>query len=261
MINEIKDGYVKTDKEHGIVTIEFYHRQSNSLPGKLLDALAQAIHAEGINPQTKVIIVRSGGDGVFCSGASFDELASITNEKQGLDFFTGFGKVINAMRKAPKFIVVRVQGKSVGGGIGIIAAADYAIALEGSDVKLSELSVGIGPFVVGPVVERKIGLSSFSQLAIDSHMWRTGDWARQKGLFAELHPNIESMDESIRRLTNHLAASGMDAMSEMKRMFWKGTEHWDEFLKERAAISGKLILSKQSEDFIEKFKAKAKEKL
>ena len=261
MISEIKDGYVKTDKEHGIVTIEFYHPQSNSLPGKLLDALAQAIHAEGINPQTKVIILRSGGDGVFCSGASFDELASITNEKQGQDFFIGFSKVINAMRKAPKFIVVRVQGKCVGGGIGIAAAADYAIASEGSDVKLSELSAGFGPFVIGPVVERKIGLSSFSQLAIDSHMWRTGDWARRKGLFAELHPNIESMDESIIRLTNHLAASGMDAMSEMKRMFWKGTEHWDEFLKERAAISGKLILSKQSKEFIEKFNSRTNEKI
>lgn len=261
MINEIKDGYVKTDKEHGIVTIEFYHPQSNSLPGKLLDALAQTIHAEGINPQTKVIIIRSGGDGVFCSGASFDELASITNEKQGVDFFTGFSKVINAMRKAPKFIVVRVQGKCVGGGVGIAAAGDYAIALEGSDIKLSELAVGIGPFVVGPAIERKIGLSSFSQLAIDSHMWRTGDWGRRKGLYAELHPNIESMDESIIRLTNHLAASSMDAMAEMKRMFWKGTDHWDEFLKERAAISGKLILSKQSRDYFEKFKSAQKERL
>jgi methylglutaconyl-CoA hydratase len=153
------------------------------------------------------------------------------------------------------------EGKCVGGGVGLAAAGDYAIALEGSDIKLSELSVGFGPFVIGPVVERKIGLSSFSQLAIDSHMWRTGDWARRKGLFAELHPNIESMDESILRLTNHLAASGMDAMSEMKRMFWKGTEHWDEFLKERAAISGKLILSKQSKEFIEKFKSKTKDKL
>ena len=261
MINEIKDGYVKTDKEHGIVTIEFYHPQSNSLPGKLLDALAQAIHSEGINPQTKVIILRSGGDGVFCSGASFDELSAITNEKQGIDFFTGFSKVINAMRKTPKFIVVRVQGKCVGGGVGIVAASDYAIALEGSDVKLSELSVGIGPFVVGPAVERKIGLSSFSQLAIDSHMWRTGDWARRKGLYAELHPNIESMDESIIRLTNHLASSALEAMSEMKKMFWKGTEHWDEFLKDRAAISGKLILSKQSKEFIDRFKAGKKENL
>lgn len=258
MINEIKDGYVKTDKEHGIVTIEFHHPQSNSLPAKLLDALAQEIHAEGINPQTKVIVLRSGGDGVFCSGASFDELAAITNEKQGLDFFTGFSKVINAIRKAPKFVVVRIQGKCVGGGVGIAAAADYAIALEGSDVKLSELALGIGPFVVGPAVERKIGLSAFSQLAIDAHMWRTGDWARRKGLFAELHPNIESMDESIIRLTNHLSTSSMDAMAEMKRMFWKGTEQWDEFLKERAAISGKLILSKHSKDFIEKFKSSKK---
>ncbi len=261
MITEIKDGYVKTDREHGIVTIEFYHPQSNSMPGKLLEALAQAIHAEGINIDTKVIILKSAGDKVFCAGASFDELASITNEAQGFEFFKGFSKVVNAMRKAPKFIVARIHGKCVGGGVGIAAAADYAIAREGSDIKLSELAVGIGPFVVGPAIERKIGLSAFTQLAIDAHMWRTGDWARRKGLFAELHPNIESMDDSIRRLTNHLSLSSTNAMAEMKKMFWKGTEHWDEYLKERASISGRLILSEQSKAFIEKFKAKAKEKL
>lgn len=261
MLTTIKDGYVKADREHGIVTIEFYHPQSNSLPGQLLEALSQSIHAEGINNQTKVIILKSGGDGVFCSGASFNELAAISTEKEGHEFFTGFSKVINAMRKAPKFIVARIQGKCVGGGVGIAASADYAIAAEGSEVKLSELAVGIGPFVVGPAVERKIGLSAFTQLAIDSHMWRTADWARRKGLYAELHPNIESMDESILRLTNHLAASSTEAMAQMKKIFWKGTEHWDEMLKERAAISGRLILSEQSKAAIQHFKAKTKERL
>lgn len=256
MLTTIKEGYVKTDREHGIVTIEFSHPQSNSMPGQLLEALAQTIHAEGINPHTKVIILRSAGDGVFCSGASFNELGAINTEKQGIEFFSGFARVINAMRKAPRFIVARVQGKCVGGGVGIVAAADYAIAAEGSEIKLSELAIGIGPFVVGPAVERKTSLSAFSQLAIDSHMWRTADWAKRKGLFAELHPNVESMDESIVRLTNHLATSSTEAMAEMKKIFWQGTEHWDEMLHERAAISGRLILSAQSKAAIEKFKSK-----
>lgn len=261
MLTEVKEGYIKTDHEHGIATIEFYHPQSNSLPGVLLEALSQTIHAEGINPQTRVIVLRSAGTGVFCSGASFDELAAIETEEAGLRFFSGFAKVINAMRKAPKFIVARVQGKCVGGGVGLAAAADYTIALEGSDIKLSELTVGIGPFVVGPAVERKLGVSAFTQLAIDSHMWRNGDWARKKGLFAELHPNIESMDDSIARLTSHLSSSSVEAMAEMKKTFWAGTEHWDELLKSRAAISGKLILSPQSKAFIEKFKSRTKEKV
>ena len=256
MINEIKDGYVKTDKEHGIVTIEFYHPQSNSLPGKLLDALAQAIHAEGINPQTKVIILRSGGDGVFCSGASFDELSAITNEKQGIDFFTGFSKVINAMRKTPKFIVVRVQGKCVGGGVGIVAAADYAIALEGSDVKLSELSVGIGPFVVGPAVERKIGTSAAYELAIDATNFRTAAWAKEKGLYAETFNTIEDLDLAIHQLANTLASSSSAAMQEIKKAFWNGTENWDTLLLERAAISGKLILTEEAKTFLKGYKAK-----
>jgi methylglutaconyl-CoA hydratase len=259
MITEIKDGYVRTDTEHGITTIEFHHPQSNSLPGRLLEAMAQAIHSEGQNPATRVIILRSAGEKVFCSGASFDELSAIKNETEGLQFFSGFAKVINAMRKAPKFIIARIQGKCIGGGVGIAAAADYAIAVEGSDIKLSELAVGIGPFVVGPAVERKIGLSAFSQLSIDATMWRSGDWARRKGLYAELHPDLEGMEDSVSRLSNALAHSNPEAIKEMKKAFWKGTEHWDELLRERAAISGRLILSDYSKDFITTFKQKVKQ--
>jgi methylglutaconyl-CoA hydratase len=162
------------------------------------------------------------------------------------------------MRKAPQFVIARIQGKCIGGGVGIAAAADYAIAVEGADIKLSELSIGIGPFVVGPVVERKIGLSPFMQLTIDSAMWRSSDWAKRKGLYAELHPELSGMEDSIERLSNNLAHSNPDAMRELKRLFWKGTEHWDELLAERAAISGRLILSEHSKSAIEKFKAKMK---
>lgn len=259
MIEEIKDGYVKVEREHGIVTIEFHHPQSNSLPGKILDALAKDIHAEGLNKETKVIILRSTGDKVFCSGASFDELASIQTEAEGLKFFSGFANVINAMRKAPQLIIVRVQGKCVGGGVGLAAAADYAIACEGAEVKLSELAVGIGPFVVSPAVERKLGLSAFSQLTIDASLWRNADWARRKGLYAELHNDAAGMDASIARLSTTLSNYSPEAMKEIKKVLWKGTEHWDELLKERAAISGRLILSDYSKKFIAKFKEKKKD--
>ena len=255
MSEEIKEAYVNTEHENGVASIEFFHPQSNSLPGKILEALAEAIEIEGKNADTKLIILRSAGEKIFCAGASFDELAAINNEEQGLQFFSGFAKVINAMRKAPKFIIVRIQGKCIGGGVGLAAAADYAIAVEGSEIKLSELAVGIGPFVVGPAVERKLGLSAFSQLTIDATMWRSADWARRKGLFAELHPDVAGMDTSIKRLANTLAASSPDAMHEIKKVLWKGTEHWDDLLKERAAISGRLILSEYSKNFIEKFKA------
>ena len=254
MIEEIKEGYVKVEREHGIATIEFFHPQSNSLPGKILDALAKDIHSEGLNRETKVIILRSAGEKIFCSGASFDELAAITTEEAGVHFFSGFAQVINAMRKTPQFIIARIHGKCIGGGVGLAAAADYAIATEGADIKLSELAVGIGPFVVGPAVERKLGLSAFSQLTIDATMWRSADWARRKGLFAELHADVAGMDDSITRLSTMLSHSSPDAMKEIKRVLWKGAEHWDELLRERAAISGRLILSEYSKAFITKFK-------
>ena len=248
--------YVKSASHNGITSIEFFHPQSNSLPAQLLEQLTQAIHGAGNDEQTKVIILRSSGEKAFCAGASFDELVAIKNEEEGLQFFSGFANVINAMRTCPKFIIGRIQGKCVGGGMGLAATVDYAIATESAEVKLSELAVGIGPFVVGPAVERKIGLSAFSQLAIDATMWRKADWARRKGLFAELHPDITAMDESIHRLSNVLMHSSPEAMAEMKKIFWKGTEQWDKLLIERAGISGRLVLSDFTRAAIAKFKTK-----
>jgi methylglutaconyl-CoA hydratase len=251
-------GGVHTHTEHGITTIQFFHPQSNSLPGKILEEIAKEIHFAGTHDETKVIVLKSEGEKTFCSGASFNELQSIKTEEEGLKFFSGFAKVINAMRKCPKFIIGRIQGKCVGGGVGIAASVDYAIAVEGADIKLSELAVGIGPFVVGPAVERKIGTAAFSALAIDANMWRNSDWAKRKGLFAEVHESIENMDESVYRLANTLAHSNPKAMAEMKKTFWKDTDNWDDLLKERAAISGKLVLSEFTKQAIEKFKTKVK---
>ena len=252
-------GYVKSHIDHnGVNTIEFYHPQSNSLPSTLLEELAQTIHGAGNDEDTKVIVLRSVGEKAFCAGASFDELVAIKTQEEGTQFFSGFANVLNAMRTCPQFIIARIQGKCVGGGVGIAAAADYAIAVEGSDIKLSELAVGIGPFVVGPAVERKIGLAAFENLAIDATMWRNAEWAKKKGLFSELHSSVEDMDESIQRLSYNLAHSNPQAMAEMKKMFWKGTENWDTLLHQRAIISGKLVLSQHTRAAIEKFKAKVK---
>lgn len=258
MIHEAKGGYVKSEIHKGIATVEFYHPQGNSLPGSLLRELAKEIHSHGLNAEVHVILLKSGGDTVFSSGASFEELENLKTLDEATHFFSGFAELINIMRKVPKFIVGRIHGKCVGGGIGIAAALDYAIAVEGADIRLSELSIGIGPFVVGPVVERKLGLSSFSQLAIDSTMWRNGDWARRKGLYAELHPNVESMDESIHRLTNTLAATSPQAMTELKKSLWKNTDHWDHLLVDNAAISGKLILTEPARAAMAKLRSKMK---
>jgi len=256
MAKDIINGYVISETHKGITTIEFFHPQSNSLPHRLLEELANEIHAMGVDKDTKVIVLRSGGEKAFCAGASFEELAHIANEKKGFDFFSGFANVINAMRKCPKLIIGRIQGKCVGGGVGLAAAADYAIAHENAEVKLSELAIGIGPFVVGPAIERRIGTSAFGHLAIDATMWRNSEWCKKKGLFAEVHTTIEGVDESIFRLANELAHTSPHAMAELKKVLWKGTEHWDELLFNRAEISGRLVLSSFTKHAIEKFKSK-----
>ena len=252
MIQQVKEGYVKTETHNGVTTIEFFHPKSNALPGKILEALAKEIHFAGTHDDTKVIILKSQGEGTFCAGAAFDELLSIQTVDEGTKFFSGFANVINAMRKCPKFIIGRVQGKCVGGAVGLVAAVDYAIAMDKADIRLSELAMGFGPFVIGPALERKIGIAAFSALAIDANKWRNSDWSKRKGLFAELHENVQNMEESINLLASTLSHSNPKAMTEMKKIFWKGTDHWDELLKERAAISGQLVLSSFSKSAIEK---------
>jgi methylglutaconyl-CoA hydratase len=250
------EGYVSHKIEHGIATIEFFHPPSNSLPGTILSDLAKTINDIGIDNRVNVIVLRSAGDKAFCAGASFDELMSIEDEAEGKKFFSGFANVINSMRKCHKLIIGRVQGKAVGGGVGLIAATDYAIATEDAAVKLSELAVGIGPFVVGPAVERKVGVSCFSQLAIDATQWRSADWAKRHGLYSEIHNTIIEVDDSVNNLAERLSHSSPMAMAQLKKVFWHGTEHWDVLLNERAAVSGKLVLSDFTRNAINKFKAK-----
>lgn len=251
------EGYVQHQIENHIATIEFYHPQSNSLPGAILQDLAQSITRLSADANVRVIILRSAGDRAFCAGASFDELAAIENEADGRKFFSGFAHVINAMRRSHKLIIGRIHGKAVGGGVGLAAAVDYAIATDHASVKLSELAIGIGPFVVGPAVERKMGVSCFSQLAIDATEWRSAEWAKKHDLYAEIHGSIAELDEAVSSLAKRLANSSTDAMWELKKIFWHGTEHWDTLLTERAAISGRLVLSDFTRDAIRKFTAKS----
>ncbi|GAB4142456.1 MAG: enoyl-CoA hydratase/isomerase family protein [Bacteroidia bacterium] len=250
-------GNITSSISDGIGTVTFFHPQSNSMPGELLRKLADEITALGNNPEAKVIVLKSEGDKAFCAGASFDELISIKDLETGKKFFSGFAAVINAMRKAPKFVIARVQGKAVGGGVGLASAADYTMATEHASVKLSELAVGIGPFVVGPAVERKVGTSAFTNLAINATEWRDAKWALQNGLYTDIYPDTASLDEAVHALAKRLAASNPEAMMMLKKVFWQGTDHWDTLLLERAEMSGKLVLSEFTVNAINKFKQKA----
>jgi methylglutaconyl-CoA hydratase len=252
-----KNGYVNlnTDKA-GIGTIEFYHPQSNSLPGELLNKLSTTITLASEKNEVRVIILKSAGERTFCAGASFQELIEIKNLKEGIDFFSGFANVINACRKCKKIIIGRVQGKAVGGGVGIASSVDYCFATKHSSIKLSELALGIGPFVVGPAVERKIGLSAMSGLAINADKWFDANWGLQKGLYSEIFQDNESMDKAIDELAFKLSKSHQEATNKLKKVFWKGTEDWDELLSKRAKISGELILSEFSKNAIKKIQNK-----
>ena len=248
------EAYVKQNIQNNIATIEFFHPEQNSLPSDILAKLAKTITEVGNNDDVKVIILKSGGDRTFCAGASFQELMAINDAETGKVFFSGFANVINAMRKCPKFIIGRIQGKTVGGGVGIAAATDYCMATKFASIKLSELNVGIGPFVVSPAIERKMGVSAMSQIAIDANNFYDANWAREKGLFASIHESIEILDAEVQKFAEHLCTYNQDAMIEMKKVFWRGTEDWDNLLAERAAISGRLVLSDFTKETLKKFK-------
>ena len=249
-------GTVEISINNEIGTITFGHPQSNSLPGALLQLLANTITDLSKEASVKVVILQSLGDKTFCAGASFDELVAISDLETGKTFFSGFANVINACRKSSKLIIGRIQGKAVGGGVGIASAVDYCFATTNAAVKLSELAVGIGPFVVGPAVQRKIGLSAMSELAINATSWRSAEWAMQKGLYNEIYETSSEMDTAIQSLALKLSKSNPAAMQELKQVFWEGTEDWDTLLVSRASISGKLVLSDFTREAISTFKSR-----
>ncbi|WP_224746351.1 enoyl-CoA hydratase/isomerase family protein [Mucilaginibacter glaciei] len=254
MMTDSPNGNVTlTTSANGIATISFYHPAQNSLPAQLLKKLADAIDAAGNNPLTRVIVLKSEGDRTFCAGASFDELLQIKDKEAGAAFFSGFANVINACRKSPKIIIARVQGKAVGGGVGLAAAADYCLATEAASIKLSELAIGIGPFVISPAVTRKIGLPAFSQLTIRAADFQSAQWAKEKGLYNEVYADIAALDEGVAGLTNKLATYHPEALAGLKQILWEGTENWDQLLAHRAAISGELVLSEFTQQALHGF--------
>ena len=253
MSSENQNGSLETTFHNTVATVQFGHPASNSFPRQLLDRLTAEINALSLNENITVIILKSEGAKVFCSGASFDELLQVENEEQGLTFFSGFAHLINAMRNCSKLIVGRVQGKAVGGGVGIASACDYVLATPESAIKLSELAIGIGPFVIEPAVSRKIGKTAMTQMTLAAHEWKSAEWALQNGLYSGLH-QAEDLDVAVEEFAQKLSSYNPEALFEMKKMIWEGTEHWDSLLVERAAITGKLVLSDFTRKALTQFK-------
>lgn len=246
--------YVTLSTKNNVGYIEFFHPNRNSIPSTILSKLEQIIQDAGSDDSIKVIVLKSGGDRTFCAGASFNEVIAIENEAQGKAFFSGFANVINAMRKCPKLIIGRVQGKTVGGGVGLVAATDYCLATKYASIRLSELSIGIGPFVIEPAVSRKIGKIAMSQMSIDAETFFSWEFAKDKGLYADVFDTVEAMDASVKILAEKLAGYNPEALLEMKKVMWEGTEDWDELLAERAEISGRLVLSKFTKATLKRFR-------
>ncbi|MBK9272442.1 MAG: enoyl-CoA hydratase/isomerase family protein [Saprospiraceae bacterium] len=250
------DPYVKVSTKEYYEEISFFSEQSNSLPSALLLSLADKITEVSKSSTKSLILLKSEGEKAFCAGASFDELVTIRDLPSGIQFFSGFSKVILALKNSPKIVIGRIHGKAVGGGVGLAAACDYAMATHFSSIRLSELAVGIGPFVIGPVVEKKIGTSTFAKLALNATEWQTADWAKQNNLFHEVFQTTEQLDQYIEYFSSILASSNPEALAELKSVFWEGTDHWENLMNKRASISGRLVLSQFSKNAIAKFKQK-----
>lgn len=247
-------GSISISIDATIATIEFGHPASNSFPSLLLKELTSTIETVGQNPEVAVVVLRSQGTAVFCAGASFGELLAVANEAEGKAFFSGFSHLINAMRKCPKLIIGRIQGKAIGGGVGIVAACDYVLASQEASIKLSELAIGIGPFVIEPAVSRKIGKTALAELSLAAQEWKSATWAKEKGLYANTFESIEKLDAAVAELAFQITTYNSEALAELKKVLWEGTEHWDTLLIERAAITGKLVLSEATKTALAAFK-------
>lgn len=248
------NGSLYTKIDNKIATVEFGHPASNSFPGELLQRLTDELNALSNNADVNLIVLKSEGEGAFCAGASFDELLAVTNLEEGAVFFSGFANVINAMRNCSKLIVGRIHGKAVGGGVGLAAACDYALATVDSAIKLSEFTIGIGPFVIAPAVERKMGVAALAEMTLAAHEWKNAYWAQEKGLYAKVFENVTDLDKELDIFTQKLAGYNPEALSDMKKVLWEGTENWSTLLAERAKISGRLVLSDFTKNALNKLK-------
>lgn len=255
-LNKNNSGFIDVQIVNKIATITFSHPASNSFPSNLLQELTTSLNTISKSEEVSVVILQSEGEKAFCAGASFEELLTIDNFADGTRFFSGFANVINAMRKCEKLIIGRIQGKTVGGGIGLAAACDYVFATEAASIKLSEISIGIGPFVIEPVVSRKIGKIATSQLSLTPETWRTATWALEKGLYSEMFTSALEMDVALQLFASKLSSYNPDALLEIKKVFWENTSHWDNLLQERAAISGKLVLSDFTKNALQEIKGR-----
>lgn len=249
-------GTLSVEKRNSAAYITFSHPAGNSFPSTQLQKLTETIEHLGREGDVSLLVLQSGGDGAFCAGASFDELLAVNDPQSGTLFFSGFANVINAMRKCPKPILGRVQGKAVGGGVGLAAACDYVFATSAAAIRLSELAIGIGPFVIAPAVERKIGVAGLAELTLSPNEWKSAEWACQKGLFSKLYPNLDALDAALDAFATTLSACNPHALSEMKKALWEGTDHWGTLLYERAAISGQLVLSDFTREALLAFRKK-----
>ena len=254
MTTQRVNGSLYTNIQNKIATIEFGHPASNSFPSELLERLTNELNSISKNNEVSVVVLKSEGEKAFCAGASFDELMAISNLEEGKKFFAGFANVLNAMRTCNKLIIGRIHGKTVGGGVGLAAACDYALATENASVKLSELTIGIGPFVIAPAVERKIGIAGLSELTLAATEWKNAYWAKEKGLFSKVFETTQDLDKELELFTEKLASYNPEALSEVKKMLWLNTENWDSLLIKRAEISGKLVLSEFTKNALLKFK-------
>ena len=251
----MKSGYVNLEVENRIATITFFHPQSNSLPSSLLGEMVTNFNEVSDIERVNAIVLKSDGEKAFCAGASFDELIEIDNFENGKKFFMGFANLINSIRKCKKIVIGRIQGKVVGGGVGLVSACDYAMSTENASLRLSELALGLGPFVVGPPIERKIGKEAFVEMSLDCE-WRTAEWAKQHGFYHNVFTSIDELDENVNNFAQKLSERSAEALTSLKKIYWEGTEHWDELLEERAENSGRLVLSDYTKKFIQDFKSK-----
>ena len=257
MTNQPMTEGIQVFKGSAVARIQFAHEKQNAFPATHLKALQLAFEKVSSDDDVHVIVLQSDPSKAFCAGASIDDLLNVKTAKEGKAFFMGFANVLNAMRRCPQPIIGRIHGKAVGGGVGLIAACDYALATTHTQIKLSEIAIGIGPFVIAPALLRKIGTAAMSELSLTAHAWKSADWAHSKGLLSELHSDFEALEEAVVKHANRLAAYTPQAVTELKKALWKGTEDWDNLLEHNAAISGRHVFSEQTQKTLNELKSKS----
>jgi methylglutaconyl-CoA hydratase len=202
----------------GVVTVTLDRPDvRNALSAGLITELTRCMREIAGREDVRAVILTGEGDS-FCAGADIGymrQTASFSYE-ENLEDAGRLAALFESIAECPKPVVARIKGAAIGGGVGLVAAADVSVAEEGTIFAFSEVRLGISPATIAPFVLRKIGHSHARSLFLTGERFGA-ERAREIGLVHEVAPEGE-LDEVVQKKIGQITSGGPESLASTKRL-------------------------------------------